>query len=194
MVEALVEAELPEVGNTFIRLKKTTSKATIQKIPIFYKRNSLTMVQKRHVFLLIAILFTSQSCFDDQVDCATVLCAGPPSIALDILLDGENVFLNNTYSIDDVSLTGVSNSEIAYSLFVDAATENALLVLNVMSFDPESLQFTIDLGEDFSVNMVVETSLTPGGGCCSGIPILESLEIDGVDQDLATFTFTVNLN
>ncbi|PRX56071.1 hypothetical protein [Flagellimonas meridianipacifica] len=153
------------------------------------------MVQRNLHFILIALLFFSQSCIDDDVDCAAVLCAGPPSIGLEILLDGENVFLNNTYIIDDVSLTGVTNNQIISSLFFDTVNENIVLVLTLTSVDSDFIQFDINLGGDFTIGLNLETfSPSPTGECCSGIPILEAVQINGEERDLATSPFIVNLN
>ncbi|WP_422860957.1 hypothetical protein ACOKFD_09285 [Flagellimonas sp. S174] len=152
------------------------------------------MVQRKVSFLFLILLLFSQSCLEDEVDCAAVLCAGPPSIGLEILLDGENIFLNHTYTLDDVSLTGVTTSEVRTTLFFEPATQKTVLVLSLVSVNLDSFEFAVNLSDDFSINIDMDTSLTPAGGCCGGIPILETLQIDGVEQDLATFTYTINLN
>lgn len=149
-------------------------------------------------FLLFLIALCSFSCNEDDIDCSTVDCAGPPFVGIEILLDGQNVFLNETYALEDVTLSGISNNDIdTFLSSFDSVDENSILFLNIRSFRAEDLQFTINLGNDFMISMVIATELSPSGGCCGGIPFLTNVQINGVQQDLSNpngASFTINLN
>ncbi len=149
-------------------------------------------------FALILVLLLYLSCETEDVDCSTAVCAGPPVIGFEILLDGENVFLNETFTIEDVRLIGATTNdfEVFLSSF-DSEEENSTLFLGLRSFRANDFEFAIGFGNDFTVDLLIETELSSSGGCCGGTPFLTAIQIDGEDQELAdnfAFSFTVNLN
>ncbi|MEM9364207.1 MAG: hypothetical protein AAGA43_16315 [Bacteroidota bacterium] len=155
------------------------------------------MSLKKGLYLILLVLLTF-SCDETEVECSTVVCAGPQSIALELLLNGENVFLNDTYTIEDVRLLGSNSSDFVLLLSsFDLMEDDSILFLGLSSFRAKNFIFSLDLGSDFLIDFDVQTELNSSGGCCGGIPFYTSIKINGVEQELPdTFdlTFTINLN
>ncbi|MEM9077573.1 MAG: hypothetical protein AAGC43_11055 [Bacteroidota bacterium] len=155
------------------------------------------MFLKKLLYVILLILFTF-SCDETEIDCSTVSCAGPQFIALELLLDGENVFLNETYTIEDIRLLGSNSSD--FTLFLssfDTMEDDSILFLELSSFRASNFMFSLDLGTEFLIDFDAQTELTSSEGCCGGIPFYTSVKINGVEQELPdTFdlNFTINLN
>ena len=128
--------------------------------------------------VIIALLF---SCSDDEVDCSAVDCIGFPSLAFEILENGENVFEQDLFSIEDVSLSGTvpdpSELVIQEGFFGPESTQ--LLIMTSFAWEETTYDFTINIGNSYTANLIVVIEDSPSGGCCGGIPLIQSLELNG---------------
>lgn len=147
---------------------------------------------------LLTLLFVSLSfsCQDDEsVDCSTVLCVGPPSLLFEVLLNGENVFEEGIYTVDDVSLTG--NTPAGMELRVGETNFGnrtvQLLYLENIDWEVTSYDFILQIATHDSTELMVEIQLS-SGQCCGGIPQIINYQIDGTIQVNPNSVATLNLN
>ena len=158
------------------------------------------MSLKKPFSLFILVLFCL-SCEDSRIDCSAVSCAGPAGLSFDVLLNGENVFSSETFTIDGVRLTGANSTDFALSLFsIDSATSDPILFMDFHSFTfrARDYELFLDFGNDFSVKLDLQTELSSTDGCCGGIPFFTGIQINDVEQNLPERfddpSFTLNLN
>lgn len=124
-----------------------------------------------------------------------MLCAGPPNLAFEVILNEENVFEEGIYTVDDISLTG--NSPVGTELRVGETNFGnrtaQLLYLENIDWEVTTYNFGLNIGDDHSANLEVEIALSTGA-CCGGIPQIKNYEIDGVIQVNPNSVVTLNLN
>ncbi|WP_445381310.1 hypothetical protein [Robiginitalea sp. IMCC43444] len=145
------------------------------------------------IFTLLIIL----SCDENRIDCSTVLCAGPPVFFFELNSNGENVLENDTYTLDNISVTGTDEASLVLEIrpIQTVSGEVASLVLNNPSWEPRAYELVLNLGADFSVPLSIDMGLTEVESCCGGIPVVNAISIDGELQSLNGGTFfTVVLN
>lgn len=131
-------------------------------------------------YLVASFIFLCATCCPED-DCEAVLCEGPPDLSFEVLAENENVFINGTYSLEDISITGDGSDEVMISL-ANSAVPNSVLVLINPNWTPESYQYELNFSDDAVVTLNVEIINSPSGGCCGGIPRLEALQINGIAQ------------
>ncbi|MGW9684027.1 hypothetical protein [Flagellimonas sp. 2504JD1-5] len=120
------------------------------------------------------------SCNETDVDCSTVLCAGPPSLVFEVLANGENVFGEGIYTTQDISLSGTYPSQTEWTTNeVNLGAEN-IHVLAISSFDWQEIiyEFTLNIGNEYTTDITVAIENSSSDGCCGGIPRIKSLKID----------------
>ncbi|GMN11189.1 hypothetical protein MTsPCn9_21060 [Croceitalea sp. MTPC9] len=147
---------------------------------------------KRFYPILFLLLLCFQ-CDEGIEDCATVLCAGPPVIVMEILANGENVFENETYSIEDVTIEGTNANDITLSLFEDE-NSNTLLILENFNWEIGSNEYDLNFSSDTSIALQIEIFQSGPGGCCGNIPILDGFRVNDVPQEGANGSYTINLD
>ncbi|MEM8928770.1 MAG: hypothetical protein AAGC45_11245 [Bacteroidota bacterium] len=142
--------------------------------------------------MLILGLF--QSCDEDTLDCSLVDCAGFPSIAFEIVLENENVFEEEVFTIEDLSLSGNFPQPSKLSIFeaILGDGETPILLLSSMDWKETIYDFNLNIGGEYTSNLVVEIENSPGGGCCGGIPFIKSLELDEVAIENPNSILTLN--
>ncbi len=121
------------------------------------------------------------ACNDTEVDCSAVLCAGTPALAFQVLADNENVFLNNTYTIEDVSITGENSTEVTLSLGNSTEPESILILQNP-SWVAGNYEYNLVFGNNDPITLLIDI-VNSESDCCGNIPRLRQLTIDGDIQD-----------
>ncbi len=185
-VEALVAVVRQEDGS------KSSSKQPNPYNFILFK--SLSMKNSFSFLLLFALLL---SCNDDELDCSAVLCVGPPVLLIEILEDGENVIENDTYSIEDISISGTDQETFILEIRTWTSLEEITgLFVNNQEWLPQVYELTLNLGTDFSIPMTIDIERSASGGCCGGIPRIDEITVNGESQDIGNggSSFTINLD
>ena len=136
---------------------------------------------KKPIFLLfvLSLLF---SCDEDDIDCSAVDCVGFPSLNFELLLDGQNALGENLLTLEEISLSGdhPEPTELdSFNVSTSATTETQILVLSSFAWEEKTYDFNLNIGSEYTSNIVAEVERTSSGGCCGGIPFIKSLEIDG---------------
>ncbi|NKI31775.1 hypothetical protein [Croceivirga thetidis] len=137
---------------------------------------------KKTYFLLLPLFFAF-GCLGE--DCDGVSCLGQPIIAIELIQNNTNVLEEAIFILDEIALEG-ENTEtfeltIAAIEFLDDANQvSTKTVLFISNSDWEPIQYdlNLELASDFSVPITTDIGLSQGD-CCGGIPLLESLAIDG---------------
>lgn len=140
-----------------------------------------------------AILLCATCCPEDDYDCATVLCAGPPAIIIEVLANEENVFENETYSIEDISIEGTNANDFNLSLFENQDAK-ILLVIENSDWPIGSNEVNLNFSDDSSIPVQMDIALSASDECCGGIPRLESLVINGIVQNNVSSIYTITLD
>ncbi|MBT8237426.1 MAG: hypothetical protein KJN65_02170 [Croceitalea sp.] len=140
--------------------------------------------------LLGSILLCATCCPED--DCAAVLCEGPPILGFEVIKDNENVFLNDTYTLADVTIDGENIEGITLSL-ANSDEPSSILVLENNGWGPGTFEYILNFSTDASIPLKVNIKNSPSGGCCGGIARLEQLTINGQVQE-KTFGFQIILD
>lgn len=147
------------------------------------------MKKSTRYYLILLLLNFGCTLFQNEDDCSTVVCIGPPTIAFEVLQDNTNVFESDVYSLEDVFLTGEGiegfELRLAEREFLTDNNETEIKIILFLSNDdwqPQRYAFTLNFSQDFSIPISTEIGLSEGD-CCGGIPTLESLQINGVDEE-----------
>ncbi len=107
---------------------------------------------KKITILLLLVLLVQTSCDNIGKECGE--CMSPPPSFMFQFIDkdnGENLFTNRTFSIEDVKVTDEENNNIEFHL----VTENGANMLDISiigwNFDPKT--YTIQLNDSKSVKL-----------------------------------------
>lgn len=149
------------------------------------------MMIKRFFPVLFLLLLCFQ-CDEDIDDCSTVLCAGPPSLALRILENGGNVFANETYTLEDLVITGENSSEISSNIF-ETQDGTPLLILENFPWQLGENNYTLTFGGQASADLSIDITLSENDGCCGGIEQLRSFSSNGRVTELNNGSYSVSL-
>lgn len=161
---------------------------------MYYTSDKKIIVEKSLLlFFTISLVISCQS--DESVDCSTVSCIGPPNLVFEVILNGENVFEEEIYTEQDVSLSGntpnFENITVRETNLGDRTTQ--LLYLENSNWDVITYDFILDIANEYTTNLIVEIELS-SGSCCGGIPLIKDYQIDGVIQVNHYSVVTLNLN
>lgn len=126
-----------------------------------------------HCLLLILIL----SCNPDKSpDCSLVLCAAGDAISLELINNGENLISNGTYTESNISISGdvTENLRIRVLPNVQGAT-SGLLELNNFDWQPGEYAYTVELENDWVINLSVAFGVTARDSCCGDRLVITTL-------------------
>lgn len=135
----------------------------------------------RFFFQCVILLFTVISC-DINDECATVLCAGDPVIGIEVLSNGDNVFVDQTFTIQDIMVGGTDAAD--FNLQIERIQNNAgeetqLLVVRNSRWGAQTYDLTLSFGSDTTAQMQLQIDRSEPGGCCGGVAFLEEITING---------------
>ncbi len=133
---------------------------------------------------LFCLFFSGCNLGSDEDSCATVLCAGPAQLAFEVQQGMENVFTNGSFSLQDLVLSGeiAADLEVQLATFNTASPNSILVVSNTNWMEgSSSFEFNFPGNEPVLIQVTIQNS---EGECCGGIPLLQSLQIDGTVREL----------
>lgn len=133
------------------------------------------------VLIFAAIISCNEDNGQDGIDCSLVDCIGFPSLNFELLNQGENVFEENLLAVEEISFTGNFPDPIELTTFEVflGERETEILFLSSFAWEEGTYNFNINIGTEFTSEVVVEVEESPKGECCGGIPFFKSLLIDG---------------
>ncbi len=143
----------------------------------------------KKILILFTVFFTLFSCEDDP-DCSTVLCAAGDSINIEFISNGENVIANRTYTADNILVTGdlVENLNVQVRDNVQGGTTTGLLELSNFEWQPGQYNYSVRLGTDWVIDIVVTFSLSEDFACCGRRLILTDLSAGDFSVERTTFS------
>ncbi|WP_420604089.1 hypothetical protein [Flagellimonas sp.] len=152
------------------------------------------MILKKVVVVVLTFLLFSSCGGDDDSNCHLVDCAGFPALGFEIILNDENVFTKGDYTLQDVSIEGDQSDKVQPFLApIYSVNKFNILVLEIKITDEGSHELTVNLADDFLMDINLNVALSPSGGCCGGIPYLTQAEINGEEYGSNPF-FTITLD
>ncbi|WP_194419548.1 hypothetical protein [Muriicola marianensis] len=139
-------------------------------------------------FFIGFVCFSLLGCVEEKgIDCSLVLCAAGDSINLELISEGQNVISNETYTLENIEVTGATTEELQIKVFPN--TQGATTgYLEISSFDWKAgnYNYTIFLGNDFEVDISVTFGVTDYP-CCG-----DRLEIRELTSQNAIVEYRVN--
>ncbi len=147
---------------------------------------------------ILALLFLSLylSCDEDEIDCEAVDCISFPALAFEITLDGENVFAEGIFTVEDVSVSGTypEPSELTLGETVSANGNTPILIFSSFAWEETTYDFNLNIGNEYNASLSAEITISSSGGCCDGIPFISTLELNGVPVANPNSLLTLNLD
>lgn len=144
--------------------------------------------------IVASLIFLCATCCPED-DCAAVLCEGPPSLAFNIELENTNVFLSETYTLEELTITGDNADDFTLTLETFNTEEpQSVLVLQNFNWTIGTSENSLVLEENIVIPLDIQISISESDGCCGGIPRLESLLINGVAQEGNNGIYTISLD
>ncbi|MBD0777331.1 hypothetical protein HPE56_05970 [Maribacter sp. ANRC-HE7] len=149
-------------------------------------------------FRIYAIfIFLLLSCEDDKNDCSAVLCLGSPSIGMEIIADGSNVFSDGNYSLEDITMEGETALETNLHLVSDLdSAQNPILFLQNPEWAEGNYSYTLLIGNDtrFELKATFIELEAVNSSCCGNVAFLQNLEIDGTPAQMGNGIFIISLD
>ncbi|WP_431129066.1 hypothetical protein [Flagellimonas flava] len=145
------------------------------------------MIRRRFLLTLPALLFWS--CLNSDDENCSDLCPRLGVLAFDVLLDGNNVFDNGTYSINDVT---VDDENTQFSL---ESISSPIMLVQDPDWSEGSFNYFIRLSDEHSFTVNATFEFSQATECCSPIPVLTAIRINDINQEvpLTDGVATVNL-
>lgn len=133
--------------------------------------------------LFLFVLLFSQACKDDD-NCSEVACFTPPEPFYFELVDktsGENLFTNETYNANDISLVDLDDQSAVEFTFQDENNTN-LIRINTIGWETETVAYSIQIATK-SVFELYVTAERSTDGCCPNTDFTE-IRIEKADFEL----------
>lgn len=138
--------------------------------------------------LYLVLLFLALTSCDvlndtsDDYDCATVLCAGPYNLFLEITENEENIFDTEIYALDDLSITAQNSEAFSLASYKSEYDEITRLVIDNTAWKEGVNNFSLVIADDYTIAFEVQIE-SNSEGCCSGIPYANEVRINNVVQE-----------
>lgn len=133
--------------------------------------------------LFLFVLLFSQACKDDD-NCSEVACFTPPEPFSFELVDktsGENLFTNETYNSNDISVVDLDDQSAVEFTFQDENNTN-LIRINTIGWETETVAYSIQIATK-SVFELYVTAERSTDGCCPNTDFTE-IRIEKADFEL----------
>lgn len=148
------------------------------------------LMKKIVFFLLVVVCFGCSNDTVSDIDCSVVNCLSP-GITLEILskTTREDLFLNGTYSIADLTIVNQTNNEV---VDFNSITTNEFIKIYISTAVPstELKDYKISIANAFEFTLKFEAEITDKNSCCPGVKI-NNLVIENatyeVDNEFGTY-------
>ena len=145
------------------------------------------------LFLLL-LCFQCEEDIEGIEDCAAVTCLANAEVVLEVLEDGENIFENGAYSLEDVTIEGDNTDDLELTLFVNQDSKTLLQLRNSnwqLGLNVHNLNFE----NDVSIGLQIDISfIGEAGGCCGKVSALDGLLINDESQNIPARFYTISLD
>mgnify|MGYP000029013704 CR=1 FL=1 len=157
---------------------------------------------KRFLFLTVATFISAfLSCEKDKETCdidpGLIDCVGFPSVGFVVTRNGENIFNENTTTIEDIDVQGddASNSELTLRTGFNT-TDGPVLFFTDLDWQNGGMHgYIIDVEgiDEFSFNTTLSISEGP---CCGGIPLMDTILINNMQMEFDSVSgfYEISLN
>ncbi|MEZ2415755.1 hypothetical protein ACA086_12375 [Muriicola sp. E247] len=123
------------------------------------------MVKYLSLFLILILFFSCNT--DKTPDCSLVLCAAGDAIRLELINNGENIISNGTYTESNISISRDESENLRIRVLSDVqGATSGLLELNNFDWQPGEYAYTVELENDWVINLSVTFGLTGNDPCC----------------------------
>ena len=134
------------------------------------------MTLKQFLLFIPTLLFLS--CINSGEDNCSDLCPRLGVLAFDVLLDGNNVFDNGTYTINDVT---IDDENTQFSL---ESISSPLLLIQDRDWSEGDYDYFIRFGDEHSFTVNATFELSPASECCGPLPILTAIRINDINLEV----------
>ncbi|WP_136465832.1 hypothetical protein [Flagellimonas onchidii] len=123
-------------------------------------------------------VFLFLSCINSEDDCS-VLCPQLGVLAFDVRLDGDNVFENGIYSLNDLT---INDANTVVSL---ESISSPILLIQDPDWGSSEHFYTISLGDNDSFTVNPSFELSERSECCAPTPLLSSIVVNSEEVALS---------
>ncbi len=120
---------------------------------------------KKLLLLPLLLLLTFCGNEDDTEDCSTISCEGGPNLIITVLnkTTGDNLFSNETYTAEDVTITDENGDDISYY-----DVSNGSIYIQVLGVENDVNTYMLNIADDITMTTDVELIENNNStGCCS---------------------------
>jgi hypothetical protein len=119
---------------------------------------------KKLLLLPLLLLLTFCGNDDDIENCSAISCEGGPSIAISVVNKdtGENLFTNETYTAEDVTITDGDGEAIS-----DYEVSNGYIYIQVIGVENDINTYILNIADTITMTTDVELIENNSTGCCS---------------------------
>ncbi|WP_350290061.1 hypothetical protein [uncultured Croceitalea sp.] len=145
--------------------------------------------------LIGSILLCASLCCPEEndYDCAVVSCPSSVTVAIEVLANNENVFENETYTLEDITIEGDNSSDLQLSLFENEDSITLLLLEN-SNWQLGSNTYTLNFPDSALIVLQIDIFSSGDVGCCGDTPLLDGLQINGQSQSISANFYTISLD
>ncbi len=151
---------------------------------------------KKHLFYYLLLILGLSCTNETSPDCSLVLCAANDAISLELLVNGENVIANGTYTEENITVTSTPQDNLKVQVFPNTqGTTEGLLEISSFEWERGTYLFTIVLDGDYEFNLEVVFGVTTYPCCGDRLEIRELSSIDAfIAHETYSSFYTVVLN
>ena len=148
----------------------------------------------KRLISLVLLLLVFFSCDENNlVDCSAVFCAGPSILVFEVLQNGQNVFENELFSKDNITITGDFPSTFEFQI-EESSDNDGTILLFVKKIDWQTGTYDFQLMVDDFKSQELSTSIVLStGDCCGGIPQISEYTINGTSLENPNQVVTIHL-
>lgn len=145
-------------------------------------------------YLITSLVFLCATCCpEDDYDCAAVSCLGSATVLIEVLAEGKNVFENEIYTLEDITIESETANNLELHLFENEDSKTLLLLQNP-NWELGSNTYTLNFLNSASIIVQIDIFASGNLGCCENTPLLDGLGINGESQNINTSFYTVSLD
>lgn len=145
--------------------------------------------------LISSILLCASLCCPEEndYDCSVVSCPSSATVAIEVLASNENVFENETYTLEDITIEGNNSSDLQLNLFENEDSKTLLLLQN-SNWQLGSNIYSLNFPDGALITLQIDIFSSGDVGCCGNTPLLDDLQINDQSQSISATFYTVSLD